>query len=68
MLSCFLYNAQWPRSRQGIGEPWCIEILAEVFTRPPLTAYRRQPNIRNYLIRAKLPKKITEDEKKKLSK
>ena len=30
--------------------------IAEVFTRPPLTAYRRQPNIRNHLIRAKLPK------------
>ena len=34
--------------------------LSEVFTRPPLTSYRRQPNIRNYLIRAKLP----ENEKK----
>ena len=31
--------------------------LAEVFTRPPLRSYRRQPNIRNYLIRAKLQKK-----------
>ena len=30
--------------------------LAEVFTRPPLTAYIRQPNIRNYLTRAILPK------------
>ena len=30
--------------------------LGEVFTRPPLTAYRMQPNIRNYIIRAKLPK------------
>ena len=29
--------------------------LAEVFERPPVTAYRRQPNIRNYLVRAKLP-------------
>ena len=37
--------------------------LAELFTRPPLTAYRRQPNIRkkNYIIRAKLQK----NEKKK---
>ena len=29
--------------------------LAEVLTRPPLTAYRRQPNKRNYLTRATLP-------------
>ena len=36
--------------------------LANVFSRPPLTAYRKQPNIRNYLIGAKLPK----NEKKKI--
>ena len=30
--------------------------LAEVFPKPPLTAFRRQPNIRSYLIRAKLPR------------
>ena len=30
--------------------------LAEVFTRQQLTAQRRQPNIRNYIIRAKLPR------------
>ena len=35
--------------------------LAEVFTKPPLSAYRRQPNIGNYLIRAK----VTKNEKKK---
>ena len=35
--------------------------LAEVFTRPPLTAHRRQPNITNLLIRAQLPN----NEKKK---
>ena len=29
--------------------------LAEVFKRPPITAYRRQPNLRNFLIRAKVP-------------
>ena len=30
--------------------------IKEVFPRPPLTAYRRQPNLRNLLIRAKVPK------------
>lgn len=29
--------------------------LAEFFQKPPLTAFKRQPNIRSYLIRAKLP-------------
>ena len=29
--------------------------MAEVFKKPPLTAYRRQPNLRNWLIRAKVP-------------
>ena len=29
--------------------------LSEVFTQPPLTAYRRQRNIRDNLIRAKVP-------------
>ena len=29
--------------------------MAEVFERPPVTAYRKQPNIRNALIRAKVP-------------
>ena len=30
--------------------------LAEVFPSPPLTAYRRQPNLRSHLIRAKVAK------------
>ena len=30
--------------------------LSEVFRQPPLTAFRRQRNIRDHLIRAKLPK------------
>ena len=30
--------------------------LKEVFPRPPITAYKRQPNIRNLLVRAKVPK------------
>ena len=29
--------------------------LAEVFSQPPLTGFKRQPNIRSYLIRAQLP-------------
>ena len=31
------------------------QYLAEVFEQPPLTGFKRQPNIRNHLIRAKLP-------------
>lgn len=31
------------------------EYLSSVFTQPPLTAYRRQMNLRNYLIKSKLP-------------
>ena len=31
--------------------------LKEVFKEPPLTAYRRQLNLRNHLIRAKVPQK-----------
>ena len=30
--------------------------LAEVFASPPLTAYRKQPNLRSYLIRAAVAK------------
>ena len=30
--------------------------LAEVFPSPPLTAYRRQPNLRSYLIKATVAK------------
>ena len=30
--------------------------LKEVFPAPPLTAYKKQPNIRSYLVRAALPK------------
>ena len=30
-------------------------MLKEVFTKPPLVAYRRPPNLRNKLIRSKLP-------------
>ena len=29
--------------------------LSEVFEQPPLTAFRRQKNIKNHLIRAKVP-------------
>ena len=29
--------------------------MGEVFKRPPITAYRRQANLRNYLVRAKVP-------------
>ena len=29
--------------------------LSEVFTQPPLTAFRRQRNIKDHIIRAKLP-------------
>ena len=29
--------------------------LSEVFSQPPLTAYKRQKNIRDHLIRAKVP-------------
>ena len=29
--------------------------LSEVFKRPPLTAYRRQPNLRSLLVKAKVP-------------
>jgi hypothetical protein len=31
------------------------QYVAEVFPEPPLTAFRRQKNIREYLIRAKVP-------------
>ena len=36
--------------------------LLKMCTRQPVTAYRRQPNKRNYLIRAKLPKNEKEKE------
>jgi hypothetical protein len=32
--------------------------LAEVFDEPPLTAYKRQKNIRNYIVRAKVAPKL----------
>ena len=37
--------------------------MGEVFERPPITAYRRQPNLRNYLIRAKVPNNTREKKK-----
>ena len=55
------YDPRLPPMAQIQARHWRTMVhknsyLAEVFTRPPLTAYRRQPNLRNYLIRAKLPK------------
>ena len=55
------YDSRLPPMAQIQARHWRTMVhknsyLAEVFTRPPLTAYRMQPNIRNYLIRAKLPK------------
>ena len=32
--------------------------LAEVFPQPPLTAFKRQNNIKDYIIRAKVPKPL----------
>ena len=39
--------------------------LKEVFPRPPITAYKRQPNIRNLLVRAKVPKNSNQTRKLK---
>ena len=46
-------NLQAKHWRTRVNRNQC---LAEVFPCPPLTAYRRQPNLRSYLIRAKVAK------------
>ena len=56
------YDPRLPQMAQIQPRHWRTMVyknsyIAEVFTRPPISAYRRQPNIRNYLIRAKLQKK-----------
>ena len=60
------YDPRLPPMAQIQARHWRTMVhknsyLAEVFTRPPLTAHRRQPNKRNYLIRAKLPKNEKEN-------
>ena len=54
------YDPRLPPISQIQAKHWRTMVsknkyLAEVFKRPPLTAYRRQPNLRNLLIRAKVP-------------
>ena len=41
--------------------------LAEVFPQPPLTAFRRQNNLRDYLIRAKVPKQRSHHPQRKMN-
>ena len=59
------YDPRLPSISQIQAKHWRSMVsrnkyLGEVFKRPPITAYRRQPNIRNLLIRAKLPTNTNE--------
>ena len=60
LIFAHTYDLSLPPVAQIQAKHWRSMIqrnnyLAEVFERPPVTVYRRQPNIRNYLVRAKLP-------------
>ena len=55
------YDPRLPSISQIQGRHWRSmanknSYLKEVFPRPPITAYKRQPNLRNLLVRAKVPK------------
>ena len=55
------YDPRLPSIPQIQGRHWRSiknkdSYLGEVFPRPPIIAYRRQPNLRNLLVRAKVPK------------
>ena len=55
------YDPRLPSIPQIQGRHWRSMVnrnsyLKEAFPRPPITAYKRQPNIRNLLVRAKVPK------------
>ena len=47
-----IQNIQAKHWRSMVGQD---PYLSEVFTQPPLTAFRRQKNLRDHLIRAKVP-------------
>ena len=55
-----IYDPRLPVISQIEAKYWKTMVsrktyLSEVFKRPPITAYRRQPNLRSLLIKAKLP-------------
>ena len=54
------YDPRLPAIAQIQAKHWRTMVsrntyLSEVFKRPPLTAYRRQPNLRSLLVKAKVP-------------
>ena len=53
------YDPRLPSITKIVGRHWRTmkqdTYLAEVFPLPPLVAYRRPPNIKDHLIRAKVP-------------
>ena len=54
------YDPRIPSIQNNIAKHWRSMVsqdqnLAKVFEEPPLTGFKRQPTIRNHLIRAKLP-------------
>ena len=55
------YDPRLPSMTQIVGRHWRTmkqdPYLAEIFPLPPLVAYKRPPNIKDKLIRAKIPEK-----------
>ena len=64
------YDPRLPSITQIIGRHWRTmsqdPYLAEIFPLPPLVAYKRPPNIKDILIRAKIPDSPPPREKRKI--
>ena len=64
------YDPRLPSVTQIVGRHWRTmkqdPYLAEIFPLPPLVAYKRPPNIKDKLIRAKIPDSPPPREKRKM--
>ena len=57
------YDPRLPSANQIVKKHWRVmtqdPVLREIFPLPPLIAYRRQKNVREFVIRAKVPPPVT---------
>ena len=66
------YDPRLPSISSAQAKHWRAMVsqdsyLAEVFPQPPLTAFKRQKNLRDFLVRAKVPKIQTQHSNRRLN-
>ena len=61
------YDPRLPSANQIVKKHWRVmvqdPVLREIFPLPPLIAYRRQKNVREFVIRAKVPPPATREKR-----